>query len=84
MPTQLTTERHPLPVPRAWYRGRNALAPRTEPRVPEPAQLYYLTAWAFLRHVPAVEPDREQRCGCCAQRWPCPQVRLAFRLREGF
>ncbi len=84
MPAQLATERQPLPVPRAWHRGRNALAPRAEPRVPAPAQLYSLTTRTFLLHVPDAEHSSAARCSCCSQCWPCPQVRLAFRLREAF
>ena len=49
--------------------------------VPEPAQLYYLIVLAFLLHTPN---GHQPLCACCGQSWPCQQVRLAFRLREGF
>jgi hypothetical protein len=49
--------------------------------VPEPAQLYYLIVLAFLLHTPS---GHQPRCVCCGHSWPCHQVRLAFRLREGF
>jgi hypothetical protein len=48
---------------------------------PEPARLYYLIVLAFLLHTP---DDHAPECACCGQAWPCDQVRLAFRLREGF
>jgi len=47
---------------------------------PEPVQLYHLIVLAFLLHVP--EPDGW--CQTCGHDWPCQQVRLAYRLREGF
>jgi hypothetical protein len=47
---------------------------------PEPAQLYDLIVLAYLLHVP--EPDGW--CQTCGHDWPCQQVRLAYRLREGF
>lgn len=47
---------------------------------PEPATLYGLILLAFLLHA----PDTRTRCKTCNRRWPCPQVGLAFRLREGF
>lgn len=49
------------------------------PLMPEPAQLYGLICLAFVRHVPLSE-----RCVQCHAPWPCEQVRLAYRLREGF
>jgi hypothetical protein len=48
---------------------------------PEPGQLYHLIVLTFLLHVPSV---RSEECACCDRNWPCEQVRLAFRLREGF
>jgi hypothetical protein len=68
-------------VPRCWQRGGNRLAVPTEPRVPEPAQLYSLIAVTFTLHVAL---PRSGQCECCGQPWPCEPVRLAFRLREGF
>jgi hypothetical protein len=47
---------------------------------PEPAQLYDLTALAFRLHKLALHGW----CVACGQDWPCPQVRLAYRIREGF
>jgi hypothetical protein len=47
---------------------------------PEPVRLYHLITLAFLVHAPL--PD--QSCSSCGAAWPCPQVRLAYRLREGF
>lgn len=47
---------------------------------PEPAQLYHLIVLAFLLHVPTLEGW----CVTCGHDWPCQQVRLAYRLREGF
>ncbi|GAA5124068.1 hypothetical protein [Haloechinothrix salitolerans] len=87
MPTQLTTERQPLAVPRAWYRGRNALeqANTPEPRLPDPARLYGLVVMAFVFHVPDEHGDAVLTvCRSCREPWPCDQVRLAFRLREAF
>jgi hypothetical protein len=48
---------------------------------PEPSRLYHLTVLAFLLHTPI---GQWPACACCGQRWPCGQVRLAYRLREGF
>jgi len=47
---------------------------------PEPVRLYHLITLAFLLHIPLPDED----CACCDAPWPCPQVRLAYRLREGF
>lgn len=60
---------------------KNRLIPFTEVRIPEPAKLYCLIGLAFVLHVPAQVGDQCERCGTT---WPCDQVRLAFRLREGF
>jgi len=60
---------------------KNRLAPPVEPRIPEPAKLYCLIGLTFLLHEPVTDGSI---CGQCAEAWPCPQVRLAFRLREGF
>jgi hypothetical protein len=67
-------------IPRKSYQ-KNRLTPITEPRVPEPIKLYCLISLTFALHVPATT---EGICGQCGVAWPCPQVRLAFRLREGF
>ncbi|GDY29149.1 hypothetical protein [Gandjariella thermophila] len=60
---------------------KNRLTPAAEPRMPEPAQLYALIGLALLLHAPV---SRTDACGQCGQPWPCPQVRLACRLRDGF
>ncbi|WP_157162837.1 hypothetical protein [Actinoalloteichus spitiensis] len=51
--------------------------------VPEPVRLYELICLALLVHWPgSARPG--SRCTQCEQPWPCPQLRLAYRLREGF
>jgi hypothetical protein len=65
-----------IPLPRKRSGGFTA----TEV-TPEPAQLYHLIVLTFLLHVPSA---RSEKCACCDRNWPCEQVRLAFRLREGF
>lgn len=47
---------------------------------PEPSRLYNLIVLALLLHTPAAF----SHCRSCRQPWPCEQVRLAYRLREGF
>ncbi len=47
---------------------------------PEPTQLYGLTVLAFLLY----QPELHGWCVSCGQHWPCPQVCLAYRFREGF
>ncbi|MCP3797978.1 hypothetical protein NLX83_01775 [Allokutzneria sp. A3M-2-11 16] len=47
----------------------------------EPDQLYGLIALALVLHYPGKRSGLCMRCGVT---WPCEQVRLAFRLREGF
>ena len=49
--------------------------------IPEPAELYSLIGLTFVLHVPLAAGDS---CGQCGEAWPCPRVRLAFRMREGF
>ncbi|MBE1500933.1 hypothetical protein H4696_008033 [Amycolatopsis lexingtonensis] len=71
--------RRPLTlVPRCWQRGQ-ALAPVTEARLPEPAQLYSLITLTLLIHEPGVSG-----CLWCEEAWPCPSALQAYRLREGF
>lgn len=60
---------------------KNRLVPPAEPRIPEPAKLYCLAVLALMLHAPVTDGGI---CGQCSQDWPCPQVRLAYRLREGF
>ncbi|MFB9726883.1 hypothetical protein [Haloechinothrix salitolerans] len=51
--------------------------------VPEPVLLYELICLALLLHRPGgARPDTH--CDQCGKPWPCSQVRLACRLREGF
>jgi hypothetical protein len=64
---------------KSWRKNR--LTQATEPRVPEPAPLYSLIALALVLHIPVTQGSV---CGQCADNWPCSQVRLAYRLREGF
>jgi hypothetical protein len=47
---------------------------------PEPTQLYGLTILSFLLHKPEVGGWHVS----CRQDWPCPQVCLAFLVRDGF
>jgi hypothetical protein len=67
---------------------KNRLWRRTEPRIPEPATLYSLVVLALVLHhpVPAFSPAApgDDICGQCGRAWPCPQIKLAYRLREGF
>jgi hypothetical protein len=50
------------------------------PPLPEPRQLYGLIQLAFQLH----QPEGTGICAACREVWPCQQIRLAFRLREGF
>lgn len=59
---------------------------RSRPSPVEPVALYELLTGTFRTHV-ANEPvtaGTALSCSACAQPWPCPRLRLAFRLREGF
>jgi hypothetical protein len=67
-------------IPLRYWR-KNRLTPPSEPRLPEPAALYSLIALALVLHAPVTNGSV---CGQCAADWPCSQVRLAYRLREGF
>lgn len=60
---------------------KNRLAPPSNPVTPEPAQLYSLVVLVLALHRPVTG---DGPCGQCGDSWPCEQVRLAFRLREGF
>ena len=51
------------------------------PQLPEPARLYALVVLAFVLHQPT---NCQNACKQCTETWPCPQVRLAYRLREAF
>lgn len=57
--------------------GRDELS---DDQSPEPNQLYRLIVSALLLHTPVPSIH----CSNCGQSWPCEQVRLAYRLREGF
>ena len=48
---------------------------------PEPRALYELIRLTFVQHGPAASTGR---CAACGTDWPCPTVRLAYRLREAF
>ncbi|MGH3623422.1 MAG: hypothetical protein ACRDQ5_16770 [Sciscionella sp.] len=48
---------------------------------PEPHALYQLIRLTFIQHGPAASTGC---CAACGADWPCPTVRLAFRLREAF
>lgn len=60
---------------------QDRLVPVVEPRIPEPAQLYSLLTLTFVKHTPVAVGNW---CNACGALWPCTEVRLAFRLREGF
>lgn len=73
------SRRRPLElVPRCWRRGQ-PLEPVTEPRVPEPVQLYSLITLTLQAHEPGAID-----CTWCGHVWPCSSVLQAYRLREGF
>ncbi|WP_216213047.1 hypothetical protein [Amycolatopsis aidingensis] len=71
----------PTAVLQGWQRRLNWMCAQHTERVPEPAQLYTLIGLALTLHGPL---PRTGLCESCGLAWPCPQVRLAFRLREGF
>jgi hypothetical protein len=60
---------------------KNRLVPATEPRIAAPASLYSLVVLALASHAP--HPG-STICLRCNVPWPCLQVQLAYRLREGF
>lgn len=64
-----------------WHRRKNHLQAEPVAWRPEPAQLYRLIALTLTVHAP-LPPSA--LCERCAHPWPCPQVTLAWRLREGF
>jgi hypothetical protein len=69
------------PLSCGWQRRFNSLEEVTEPRLPEPVQLYALAVLVLVLHEPDPTGDG---CESCGHRWPCERVKLAFRLREGF
>jgi hypothetical protein len=81
MANRLVEQDKQAEVPPCWQRDTNGLMARPESRVLEPAQLYTLIALTFTLHVPLPQSGR---CETCAEAWSCPDLRLAFRLREGF
>ncbi|GAA4549989.1 hypothetical protein [Amycolatopsis samaneae] len=74
----MTTDVPVSPV-QPWQKNR--LSPLAEPRLPEPAQLYSLITLTLRLHAAALTG---LACRWCGEDWPCPDVRLAWRLREGF
>jgi hypothetical protein len=60
---------------------KNRLVQPRDPDSPEPVALYSLIVLALVLHVPVIG---DGICGQCGLEWPCPQMRLAYRLREGF
>lgn len=79
MAVRLVDHQQPSKVIPLHQRKITALE-RSEVPTPEPAQLYNLIVLAFLLHTG--EPGGW--CAMCDVEWPCPHLRLAFRLREGF
>ena len=75
-------------IPLKLYQ-KNRLVLPTEPRLPEPAALYALIVLALLLHQPTFPVmvsggTSYGDCLQCGEVWPCPQVRLACRLRDAF
>jgi hypothetical protein len=65
------------------HEGSDGLAGSAEAALPEPASLYCLIVIALFLHKP--DADHEpRRCRQCRQQWPCRQLQLACRLRDGF
>jgi hypothetical protein len=64
-------------------RWQNRLVEPTEPRIPEPQALYALICLKLLLHRKG-DGDAAGSCRQCKETWPCEEVLLAFRLREGF
>ena len=64
-------------------RWQNRLTVPTEPRIPEPQALYSLICLKLLLHRNEVG-EAAGSCRQCKEIWPCEEVLLAFRLREGF
>jgi hypothetical protein len=60
---------------------KNRLVQPSDPQSPEPVALYSLIVLALVLHTPVT---CDGICGQCAESWPCPQVCLAYRLREAF
>jgi hypothetical protein len=60
---------------------KNRLVPPSDPQSPEPVALYSLIVLALVLHTPITDNGI---CRQCSLDWPCPQVRLAYRLREAF
>jgi hypothetical protein len=65
------------------HKESGEVEPGAAATLPEPANLYCLIVIALFLHKP--EPDHEpRRCRQCRQEWPCRQLQLACRLRDGF
>ena len=60
---------------------KNRLVQPSDPQSPEPVALYSLIVLALVLHTPVAD---DGICRQCALEWPCPQARLAYRLREAF
>lgn len=67
-------------IPLRRYRKERP-APIVLPGIPEPVELYCLMWLTFVLHIPYKAANI---CIQCHTQWPCEEVRLAFRLREGF
>jgi hypothetical protein len=60
---------------------KNRLVQPCNPQSPEPVALYSIIVLALVLHTPVTDGGL---CRQCSLEWPCPQARLAYRLREGF
>ncbi len=67
-------------IPLKQYQ-KNRLVQLRDPESPEPVALYSLIVLTLVLHTPVKD---DGLCRQCSLEWPCPQVRLAYRLREGF
>jgi hypothetical protein len=74
-----TSARNVIPLPADEVSASEAS--HEDGRVPEPGKLYCLIMLAFFLHTPHPVFGG---CICCAEQWPCTQLRLAYRLLEGF
>ena len=80
------------PIRPLRHKQKKTLLPSVteEQRIPEPALLYGLASLALILHSPAAATGSGNDspswgfCDQCSQQWPCPQIRLAFRIREEF
>lgn len=70
-----------VPTTRLQRYQQNRLELPAGPRQPEPVLLYSLVVLTLASHVPY---PKTAVCLHCNVAWPCPEARLAYRLREGF